>query len=100
MFGSTELKSGEYPLADGGRMIVADDGSRKIIDQAGDVQEFTKEGAPLDSGLSDQLLADLERQYREEQQQYDQQMLEDYQNYYETQAPEYYQPGYQEDYGL
>jgi hypothetical protein len=94
MFGSTELKSGEYPLADGGTMIVADDGSRKIIDQAGDVQEFTKEGAPLDSGLSDQLLADLERQYREEQQAYDLQMLEDYQNTYETQPPEYYQPDF------
>jgi hypothetical protein len=98
MFGSTELKAGEYPLADGGRMIVADDGSRKIIDQAGDVQEFTKEGNIVGSGPTEQDLygygSPEQQAAREEQIAYDQQMLEDYQNFYETQAPEYYQPNF------
>lgn len=92
-FGSTELKAGEYPLADGGNMIVAEDGSRKIISKGGDVQEFTKEGAEINSGLTDEFLLNAEREAQAEaQRQYDQQMLEDYQNYYETQAPSYYEP--------
>lgn len=83
MFGNTELKAGEYPLADGGKMIIADDGSRKIISQGGDVQEFTKEGGEINSGLTDEFLrqAEIEAQ-QAAQQQYDQQMLDDYQNYY------------------
>jgi hypothetical protein len=82
MFGSTNLKTGEYPLADGGRMIVAEDGSRKIIDQAGDVQEFTKEGTPVGSGPTEQDLYDAEARAREEA--YQQEMIDDYQNYYEN----------------
>jgi hypothetical protein len=92
-FGSTELKAGEYPLADGGTMIVADDGSRKIINQAGDVQEFTKDGSVINSGLTDQFLSEAERQAQLEQQQlYDQQQLENYQNFYDY-PPDQYSTG-------
>jgi hypothetical protein len=86
-FGSTELKPGEYELAgSGGKMIVNEDGSRKIINQAGDVQEFTKEGAEINSGLTEQFLygygSPEQQAAAEQQQEYDQQMLDQYQNYY------------------
>lgn len=94
MFGSTDLKTGEYPLADGGRMIVAEDGSRKIIDQAGDVQEFTKEGNPVGSGPTEQDLygygSPEQQAAREAQIAYEQEMLDAYQNYYQNQEPDYY----------
>jgi hypothetical protein len=96
MFGSTELKTGEYPLADGGTMIVANDGSRKIITQGGDVQEFTKEGNPVGSGPTEKDLygydSPEQQAAREKQQEYDQQQLENYQNFYDY-PPDQYSTG-------
>ena len=92
MFGSTNLKTGEYPLADGGTMIVADDGSRKIIDKGGDVQEFSPEGNPIGSAPNEQALYDAEARAREEA--YQQEMLDAYQNYYNYQPYDYF-PNYE-----
>ena len=74
-------------------MIVADDGSRKIITQGGDVQEFTKDGSQINSGLTDEFLSEAERQAQLEQQQlYDQQQLDNYQNFYDY-PPDQYSTG-------
>ena len=85
-------------------MFVNSDGTKSIMNADGTVQNFDRTGNPLPSGSVDAGNVDVanglteQQLYEQElaaqqaaQQAYDQQMLEDYQNYYETQAPSYYE---------
>jgi len=91
-FGSSEIpenaKPGTYSLADGGSMVISTDGTKIITQGNGDVQAFDKNGDPLgqtinageggDPNLSDQNLFDQEKG----QEDYTQDQLDEYQNYY------------------
>jgi hypothetical protein len=87
--GANNLASGSYPLSDGGTMYVNSDGTKSIMGSDGSVQNFARDGTPLPSGSVDaggggMSEADLYAQEQAAQQQYDQQMLDDYQSYYNS----------------
>ena len=48
------LGKGTYPLADGGNMVIGDDGSKQINNPDGTYQIFDKDGAEIGSGRNDQ----------------------------------------------
>jgi hypothetical protein len=89
--GANNLASGSYPLSDGGTMYVNANGTKSIMGADGTVQNFAKDGTQLPSGSTDagydpnyseQALYDAEARAREEA--YQQEMIDDYQNYYEN----------------
>lgn len=103
--------TGSYDLGNGNVMYVNSNGTKSIMNADGTVQNFDRNGNPLPSGSVDPGYVDVnnggitdQQLYEEEQaaqqlaqQAYDQQMLEDYQNYYETMPPAYYEPSYSEE---
>lgn len=105
--GGTTTPAGSYPLSDGGTLVANSDGSQSVMYADGRVVNYDKSGNQTASGNSGDL--GYEAGYNEQdlynqeiaaqqaaQQAYDQQMLDEYQQYYQTQAPEYYAPNYEE----
>ena len=93
---TSALNPGLYPLADGGSMYIAEDGTRVITQGNGNVSAFDKDGNNLNplntqdsptnageggsSSLNDQTLGGQEANQNE----YTQDQLNEYQNYYNT----------------
>ena len=99
--------AGTYDLGGGNVMYVNADGTKSILGANGDVQNFDKSGNPLPSGSVDpgyvdvdnggitdeQLRIQEEAAQRAAEQEYTQEMLDEYQNYYNYQPYEFnYEP--------
>ena len=82
---------GSYPLNDGGSLFINSDGSQSVMYGDGRVVNYDSKGNQTSSGSTDvgydpnyseQALYDAEARAREEA--YQQEMIDDYQNYYEN----------------